>query len=177
MQTRPSAKPSLICKVSNLLWTFSCTWCQDVGFTLCTPACLKKRSCCSEVSAQNQQSGAKKKSGGPITGPRKCKNDDGATAPWRFRLSVGSKMRPAKMKFLTIVGFVLQNDANSFSHLFGFAGWSSFRAAPVFAKRSSEFISHLHWVLWTDDQSFGLAFRFQASKVVRDSLQQKMSLA
>ena len=61
----------------------------------------------------------KKKSGGPITGLRKCKNDDGATPYSPMTISSVSRFQneARKMKFLTIVGFVLQNDANSFSPL------------------------------------------------------------
>ena len=39
-------------------------------------------------------------------------------------------------------------------------GERSFKALPVLAKWSSEFISHLQWVLRTYDQSFGLGLPF-----------------
>ena len=176
MQTRPSAKPSLICKVSNLLWTFSCTWCQDVGFTLCTPACLKMRSCCSEVSAQNQQSGAKKNSGGPITGPRKCKNDDGATAPWRFRLSVFQN-EARKNEILNHCGICPAKRCKLvFTSLDLLVGPPlELRRCSLKGHPNSSPISTGCFGRMT--KALGSPSVLQASKVVRDSLQQKMSLA
>ena len=72
-----------------------------------------------------------------------------------------SKMSPSELKMSSLVWFCV---AKWCQLIFIFwasrFGERSFKALPILAKWSSEFISHLQWVLRTYDQSFGLGLPF-----------------